>query len=200
MTIRKGEEWGRQDKVPASFFIAEDDKDAASQPPRTPFALCRGEMFMALGHPRLPVHHQDCTIVTVDALMCEVEFTNDSTETMTAFSHVSVGSWWKGRHIVASNSGFYSGLNIAPRSHPNDGEFDIFAMSAEMPLKQRFIARRKGKTGTHVPHPSLSIRRGTDYTISRERMQERLAIDGIAVPDWKSITIAIEPDYWEVIL
>jgi diacylglycerol kinase family enzyme len=132
--------------------------------------------------------------------MCSVRLTNNNSEDFTAFSHVSIGSWWTSRHIIVSNSGFYSGLNIAPRSHPNDGEFDVVAISADMPLKQRFIARRKARTGTHIPHPSIAVTRGTTLTIFREKPQERLSIDGVAVSNWSEISITIQPDYWEVIL
>lgn len=200
MTIRKGEEWGRRDKTPASFFISEDDHDAASQPPQTPFALCRGDMYTALGQPKLPVHHADCTIVPIDSLKCAISFADGTQETTAAFSNVSIGSWWKGRHVVASNSGFLNGLNIAPRSHPNDGEMDILFLDAAMALKQRFIARRKAKTGTHLPHPQLTIKRATTADFKRERPQERLSIDGVAVSQWIAISISVEPDYWEIIL
>jgi hypothetical protein len=69
-----------------------------------------------------------------------------------------------------------------------------------MPLKQRFIARRKARTGTHIPHPSIAVTRGTTLTIFREKPQERLSIDGVAVSNWSEISITIQPDYWEVIL
>lgn len=200
MTIRKGEEWGRRDVAPSSFFIAEDDSDGASQPPHTPFALCRGDMFTAIGQPSLPVHHAECTIVAIDAMVCSISFVSGDVETVRAFSSVTIGSWWKGRHLIASNSGFLNGMNIAPRSHPNDGEFDVVNIDAAMPLKQRFIARRKAKTGTHVPHPQLTIKRSTAVEFTRERPQERLAIDGVAVSQWEKISISIEPDYWEIIL
>lgn len=200
MTIRKGEEWGRPDITPASFFIAEDDRDAASQPPLTPFALCRGDMFTSLGQPRLPKHHTNCTIVPIDAVKCSVSLLDGNEEIIRAFSNVSIGSWWRRRHIVITNSGFAGGLNIAPRSHPNDGEVDIVTLANDMPLKQRFIARRKAKTGTHLPHPQLTMRRATMATFFRERPQERLAIDGVAVAQWTSISIEVEPDYWQIIL
>lgn len=200
MTIRKGEEWGRKDVVPQSFFIAEDDSDAASQPPHVPFALCRGDLFTALGRPHTPMHGRDCMILPIDALTCSVQFLNGDTETIHAASHVSIGSWWKGRHIIVSNSGFINGLNIAPRSHPNDGEMDVFSIASEMPLKQRFLARRKAKTGTHLPHPNISVLRKTVLEISRDRPQERLSIDGVAVSAWTAVHISIEPDYWEVIV
>lgn len=200
MTIRKGEEWGRRDIVPPSFFIAEDDADAASQPAGTPFALCRGDMYNALGLPRLPVHHQECTIISIDALMCDIAFTNGSSEIVKAFSQVAIGSWWNGRHIIATNSGFSRGLHIAPRSHPNDGEFDIVMLGEKMPLRQRFIAKRKAKTGTHVPHPDITIKRASSCLFSRERPQERLSIDGVAVSNWTSVAISIESDFWEVIV
>lgn len=200
MTIRKGEEWGKKATVPASFFIVEDDHDAASQPSGIPFALCRGDMYTALGNPRIPVHHHECMLVPIDALACTVIYTSGSEEVLHAFSHVTVGSWWKGRHIIVSNSGFISGLNIAPRSHPNDGECDVVSLSHSMPLRQRFIARRRARTGTHVPHPEISIQRNTHVEISRKTPQERLSIDGVALSNWRSIIIDVEPDYWEVIL
>ena len=99
-----------------------------------------------------------------------------------------------------SNSGFINALNIAPRSHPNDGEFDVVHLSADMPMRQRFIARRRAKTGTHIPHPDISIRRDTELHLSRAAQQERLSIDGVAVSQWKVISISLEPDFWEVIL
>ena len=200
MTIRKGEEWGRRGNVPASFFIAEDDHDAASQAPATPFALCRGDMYTALGNPKIPVHHHECMLVPIDALTCTITYTSDTEEVVRAFSHIAIGSWWKGRHIIVSNSGFISGLNIAPRSHPNDGECDVVSMASSMPLRQRLIARRKAKTGTHIPHPDISVQRKTHVAISRATPQERLSIDGVAVSNWQEITIDVKPEYWEVIL
>ena len=200
MTIRKGEEWGRRDTTPESFFVCEDDHDAASQPPQSPFALRRGDMFIALGQPRLPQHRSDCTIVPVDALTCVISLQNGDEEVVRAFSNVSIGSWWRGRHIVVSNSGFLRGLNIAPRSHPNDGEMDIVSLARDMAFKQRFIARRKARTGVHLPHPQLMVKRATSATYVRERPQERLSLDGVAVSQWTSISISIEPDYWEIIL
>lgn len=200
MTIRKGEEWGRKGIVPASFFIVEDDHDAASQPANTPFALCRGDMYTALGNPRIPAHHQECMLVPIDALTCSVTYTNNAEETLHAFSHITIGSWWRGRHIVISNCGFISGLNIAPRSHPNDGECDVVSIANSMTLRQRVIARRRARTGTHVPHPDISIQRKTHVEIARETPQERLSIDGVAVSNWRAIIIDVEPDYWEVIL
>jgi hypothetical protein len=200
MTIRKGEEWGHQAIVPKSFVVAEDDFDAASQPPGVPFALRRGDMFAALGNPRIPTVDGDCMLVPIDSLVCRVTYTNGSEEEVRAFSHISVGSWWRRRHIIISNSGFISGANIAPRSHPNDGEFDVVTLSEGMPFQQRFIAKRKAKTGTHVPHPDISIRRHTEYKILRKTPQERLSIDGVAVSNWRDLCINIEPDYWVIII
>lgn len=200
MTIQKGEEWGRQGTVPSSFIIAEDDSDAATQPPHTPFALCRGDMFTALGNPRLPVHHAECMILPVDAMECTISFTNGETEEVNAISHVAVGSWWRGRLIVVSNSGFWCGLNISPRSHPNDGGFDTFTMSSDMPFQQRFLARRRSRTGTHLPHPNIKVVREKSCVITRESPKERLSIDDVAVSNWQHISITIVPDYWDVMV
>lgn len=200
MTIRKGEEWGRRETTPEKFVVAEDDKDAASQPPHIPFGISRGNMYSSLGQPKIPLRNSECTIVPIDALMCTVSFVDGREEVSAAFSQVSIGSWWRGRCVVASNSGFLNGMNIAPRSHPNDGEMDIVSIANTMPLKQRFIARRKAKTGTHIPHPHITVHRATTATFHQEKPQERLSIDGVAVSGWSSVSIAVEPDYWQLIL
>lgn len=200
MTIRKGEEWGKHSTVPTSFVIAEDDKDAATQPSGIPFALIRGDMFVALGSPRLPVHGASCMIVDIDALVCDISYTNGHHDSIQAFSHVSIGSWWKGPHTILSNSGFLRGRNIAPRSHPNDGEFDVIELSSDMALKQRILAYRRTQTGTHVPHPQISMKRAREFSCERTTPQQRLSVDGVAVENWLSLSVTVHSDFWNILI
>lgn len=57
----------------------------------------------------------------------------------------------------AMNASFLGDWNVTPSGHPNDGRFDI--VRAELTLGDRFKARSRLASGSHVPHPDISIRR-----------------------------------------
>ena len=200
MTIRPGEPWGRRVQVPDDLVFAEDDHDAATIEPGQCFALIRGDMHRALGQPRPPERGGECTEVLIDALECTVVSHDGATTVRWAFSSVVIGSWWKGAHTIVSNSGFVGDMNIAPRSHPNDGVADVVRMDPHMTIKQRFIARRRARTGTHVPHPMLSVTRADTASIERQNPRERLSLDGRAVTGWSRVDVRVVPDHWTVVL
>ena len=200
MTIRKGEEWGTRVTCPAHIEIAEDDFDASRQSPHEPFALRRGDLHIALGAPRTPRPLSECTMLPIDALKCSITSVHGDVREEFAISSVSLGSWWRGTFTVVSNSGFWNGLNIAPRSHPNDGEADLVTISPEMQLRQRFIARRRARTGTHIPHPTLSVHRCAEFSHLKSSARERLTLDGRAIDNWISVDISVVPDFWSVLV
>lgn len=200
MTIRKGEEWGHRTAVPESFAIAEDDFDLAGHDTDIPVAVRRGDLHHALGKPHLPRRGSECTIVPIDALLCRIRLRGGETLERLASSGVTIGSWWSGEFVAITNSGFIQGMNIAPRSHPNDGEADALVLAAEMSRRQRLLARRRARTGTHVPHPHVSLRRVTRYDRARQHRRERLSVDGRAVSEWEHVEVAVIADHWSVMV
>lgn len=200
MTIKKGEEWGERISVPHDFHIAEDDADLASYEPNEIIALRRGDMHRALGQPTIPGSTPECTSVHVDALLCRITMRDGSISERYAASSVSFGTWWSGEYVIVSNSGFFQGLNIAPRSHPNDGIVELFTISIAMSWRQRFLARRRARTGTHIPHPNLSIQRVQHHSTARTDRRQRLSLDGRAVADWERIDIEVAADHWNLLL
>ena len=200
MTIRKGEEWGSRIPFPEVLRVAEDDADLATYSPGEHIALRRGDMHRALGEPQVPNHASECTSVPIDAILCRVVSKDGTVAERFASSSVSIGSWWSGEFVVVSNSGFFGGLNIAPRSHPNDGYVDLVIFEPWMTRRQRVIARRRARTGTHVPHPHVSISRVTQYTQTKTHRRQRLSLDGRAVTEWERIDIEIVADHWTVVL
>jgi hypothetical protein len=200
MTIRKGEEWGTRIPVPDDFLVAEDDADLAGHEPHENFALRRGDLHKALGEPRLPNRGSECTAVPIDGLLCRIRFRDGSIAERFAVSSVTIGSWWSGEFHVVSNSGFLHGLNIAPRSHPNDGVADLISFASSMSLRQRLIARRRAATGTHVPHPDVTVARITATGFTRSHRRQRLTLDGRAVSEWEQIDIQVIADHWTLLL
>jgi diacylglycerol kinase family enzyme len=66
-------------------------------------------------------------------------------------------SWWRGSVVAAMNAQFLGPWDVAPRSHPNDGRLDL--VEADLPLGDRWKARSRLRTGSHVPHPGIVERR-----------------------------------------
>jgi diacylglycerol kinase family enzyme len=116
-----------------------------------------------------------------------------------AASSIIVGDFWRGRHLIVSNAGWIGNSNVAPRAHPNDGKVEVLTITSQMSLRQRFLARRKMQTGTHLPHPDLSSKQIATQSIVRQN-GEKLMIDGRKIDNWASISIRVEPDYWRVLV
>ena len=66
-------------------------------------------------------------------------------------------SWWHGRAVAAMNAQWLGAWDLGPRSHPDDGLLDI--TDGTLPLGDRLKARRRLATGTHLPHPALTVTR-----------------------------------------
>jgi diacylglycerol kinase family enzyme len=100
-------------------------------------------------------------------------------------------SWLRGRVVVAANAAFIGDWNIAPRAHPGDGRLDL--LDGDPPLGDRWKARRRLASGTHLPHPDIAVRRVTAAQIDLDRPTP-IALDGSRVGTARSLSIRVEPD------
>jgi diacylglycerol kinase family enzyme len=100
-------------------------------------------------------------------------------------------SWWFGPVLAVCNAQFIGHWDVAPRSHPGDGRLDVVEMVA-MPLRQRWLARRRLATGTHVPHPAVAQRRVTAATFTFPRPR-RVWLDGVPAGRASELSVAVEP-------
>lgn len=64
--------------------------------------------------------------------------------------------WWRGRVLAVCNAAFIGSWNVAPRAHPGDGRLDV--VDSDLSLLDRIHARRRLRSGTHLPHPRISTR------------------------------------------
>jgi diacylglycerol kinase family enzyme len=91
------------------------------------------------------------------------------------------------------NSEFMGEWDVAPRGHPNDGRFESFAVDPAMSVRLRLTARRRLRTGTHVPHPLITVRSARSATWSFSEPLEVL-VDGRRAGRARTIAVAVEPD------
>lgn len=168
MTIRRGESWGERRVLPAGLPTASSDAAAGhwygSAPPgaaATGLVLSGGDLARTLGSVRAPVVGEEASTAPVDVLAVAA----GSGESCSAVAHVVVRAgtggrgWWKsrGRIVLVMNAQFLDDADPTPRCHPSDGRADVLDVSAALGWRARRQVRTRLRTGSHLPHPSLTV-------------------------------------------
>lgn len=196
--IRRGEPWGHATTMPDDAIIIRSDHALAAADPGRAIFLAAGNIAHSLGNPAIPSTGDACTEVSIDAMICSI-VVNGGEQQIIGASSIVIGSQWRGRQVIITNAGWLNGSNIAPRAHPNDGFVEMLTMSPRMTFRQRVLARRRMRTGTHLPHPEISMNRINSASVERIG-GEKLCIDDREIPSWTSVSIHVEPDYWRVVV
>jgi hypothetical protein len=196
VTIRKGEPWGIPVAAPLELFLADDDaaagrfvRDALAAGRPTPMlGVAGGDLARTMGGGVPGRFPGEVTRAPVDLL----RVTADGRDTV-AVAHVMVGSWWRGECRIALNAQYLGPLDLAPRSHPNDGRLDALVLAPSMSWRARLQARRRARSGTHLPHPQLSMTQTAtvEWTFGRPMPLE---IDGVAWGRARVVTVTVAPD------
>ena len=172
MTIRKNENWGATAARPENLVICETDEAASQlatdfylqQKSIPPIAITRSNLSRALGTKGADAKSQNMQATPFDLI--EVTFV-DASKTQQKVLALGYGllrkSWWRGDIVAAMNTSFIGDWDCAPRSHPNDGKFDLLTVKSEMKPTQRLIASRRLRLGTHLPHPQISVKQLTSF-------------------------------------
>lgn len=196
MTIEKGQPWGETGSLPAGAVVVHSDAEAraavekarrANEPPPA-LGLLGGDLCRTVGGVgdearlrsdeavRLPV---DLGSVLIDGKLHWF------------VAHlVARKRWWRGRVYAAMNAEFIDRWDVAPRSHPNDGMLDTFDVT--MSMGDRFKARSRLATGTHLPHDGITQRRVAAVQVDVGGLD--VWLDGERIGPAHSLSIRIEPD------
>lgn len=189
MVIGKGVSYGAEKKIDPTWpSLASDSALAAhiAANGKAPCTVTGGDLLMTLGGGAPP--GVSPRAYPVDLLRVGL----DGVHTLVAVAHVVARRpLWAGRFFVAMNAAWVDGLYLGPRSHPNDGVVDV--TSGKLGLQQRWLARRRATTGSHLPHPSLSVSRtkSASYRLDRPTM---VRIDGRQTLRAVEINVRVQPD------
>lgn len=203
MTIRRGQSWGQPGALDAGAPVVHSDAELAvlvTQARRTGTELpvvgllggdlCRTvggggeEVRLARGGVRLPI----------DVVRAEIDGT-----THWFTSHLVARSFrcW-GRVVVAMNAQWLGDLRLGPRAHPNDGRIDI--TDGTLPRRDRAEARRRARSGSHLPHPALTTSRVATAEMDLGRGLG-VWLDGVRVARRaRRVVLTVEPDALEVVV
>jgi hypothetical protein len=196
VTIRKGEPWGVPVAAPVELFLAPDDASAARfvhgalAGGRTVplFGVTGGDLARTMGGGTPGRFPGEVTRAPVDVLQVMA----DGRGTI-AVAHVMVGSWWHGECRLALNAQYLGRLDLAPRSHPNDGRLDALVLAPSMSWRARLQARRRARSGTHLPHPQLSMSQtaAVEWTFDRALP---IRVDGVRWGRGREVRVTVVPD------
>ncbi len=203
MTIRKGEVWGRRAPLPADGVVVRSDAEAravvvaalAERRPIPTLGLLGGDLCRTLGGlgDAARLHSGEAMTFPVDLGHVTIDGRSD---VFTAHL-IARRSWWFGRAVAVMNAQWLGDWDLGPRSHPNDGLLD--ATDGALGLGDRWAARRRVRTGSHVPHPQLrTVRSGSmsfDFTSPLD-----VRLDGVAVGRAAHLDVTVQPDALTVVI
>lgn len=176
MPIERGEDWGWPSDSDGPFPVLDGDVSLA-QAIANEVAVVRltnGDVARTLGIANTQQLRHSGWHVPIDAL----QVTLDDQAPIIAAAHVVVGTWVSPHGWTAVlNAAFIGTRNWAPRAHPGDGRADI--VTVRVKGSDRYKARRRAITGSHVPHPAINIRRTDKATLEFDSARP-VSIDGAA--------------------
>jgi hypothetical protein len=196
MTIERGQAWGQPGALPADAVTVRSDAEARAvverarraAEPVPPLGLLGGDLCRTVGgsgdEARLRSDEAVHLPVDLGAVLI------DGRLHWFVAHLVARKRWWRGRVYVAMNAEYLGHWDVAPRSHPNDGLLDTFEVT--MSVGDRFKARSRLATGTHVPHPGIKERRVAAVQVDVAGLD--VWLDGELVGPAQSLSIRIEPD------
>jgi hypothetical protein len=195
--IRKGEPWGEPGPLPDDGVVVRSDAEARAVvtaarrtgEPVPTLGLLGGDLCRALGgtgdEGRL--HSAEATTMPVDLGAVLV----DGRLHWFVAHLVARRGWWRGRIVAAMNAQHIGAWDVAPRGHPDDGRLDV--LDGDISLGDRWQARRRLRTGTHVPHPGISERHVAALQVELAA-GAHVWLDGEDVGPARSLSIRVEPD------
>ena len=202
MTISKHLEWGRDILKPEDLVICQDDAAASrlltgliSESKQLPvIAIKSSKLARALGTNGAQLESKSMRALPFDLI--KINFTNSSNEKVMV---IAIGyallrnSCWRGEITAVLNTSFIGEWDCAPRSHPNDGKFDVVTVGSQMRPMQRLIASRRLRLGTHLPHPKISTHQATNLELSSSALPN-LFVDGQRFAKVSQISFTLLPD------
>ncbi|MEP6661725.1 MAG: hypothetical protein ABJD24_17560 [Acidimicrobiales bacterium] len=203
MTIERGRPWGGPGVLPADGVVVRTDAEARglvesarrSGAVLPVLGLLGGDLARSVGATgdadRL--HDGRGVVLPVDL----VSVLLDGRQHWFVAHLVARRTWWRGRIVAVMNAQWHGSFDVAPKAHPNDGRVDV--LDAEMPIGERLKARRRLRTGTHVPHPAIKEHRVAAWAATFDPPLN-VWLDGKRCGSVRDLAVRVEPDALSVVV
>lgn len=197
MTIEKGQPWGASGPLPsdgvlvpddaAARFVVEQARRAGQAVP--PLGLLGGDLCRTVGGRGNADRLRSDDAMTLPLDVGSVLI--DGSIHWFVAHLVARRGWWWGRVVAVMNAQWIGGWDIAPRAHPNDGFLDVF--DSDLSVGDRWKARTRLRSGTHIPHPGIAQRRATAAQFEFASPTP-IWLDGEHVATARHLSVRLEPD------
>lgn len=202
MTIEKGRAWGERIPLPDAGVQVRHDREARAAveearrlgKPMPVLGLLGGDLCRTLAGPGDAARLRSAEAVTFPIDLGQVLV--DGRLHLFVAHCVARSRWWT-RAAVGMNAQWLGAWNLGPRAHPNDGVLDTFDVRLgfrDLPKVHRRLA-----TGTHLPHPGITVRRARAVQIDLGRSLPVYA-DGELVDEGRVLALRVEPDALRVVI
>jgi hypothetical protein len=197
VTVEKGRPWGAAGEVPPDALLVGSDREAslaveaarAAGGPLPVLALAGGDLCRTLGgRGDVAPGREAATTAMVDLGLARLD---DGPDRCFVAHAVARRSWWRGRVVAAMNAQFLGPWDVAPRAHPGDGRLDV--LDGDLSLGDRWKARARLPSGTHVPHPGIRQSRAGEVTLTFARPTP-IRLDGDQVGRATTLALRLVPD------
>jgi diacylglycerol kinase family enzyme len=163
--------------------------------PAGPIGVVGGDLWRVVGAPaggadRLRSEHARTAPIDL------IEVTADSQTHWACVGAVARNSWWRGPIVAAMSAESLGAWRLAPAAHPNDGRLHVLSTGLGQPaltVTQRALARQRLRSGAHVPHPAIAVRR-VEHWEHRFDRPLGLWLDGARVGRYSKLSLTIRPD------
>ncbi len=199
MTIERGERWGQPVSQPRDVCafttdadLAKAAADALASGVSLTAEVAEGDVLRSLGltHPR-PVEERHA--YPFDLGLARL----DGSDPHPFVAHlIASGRGLSGPLVAIMNVPSLGRFRLGPRAHPNDGRLDVTA--GRLPLLQRWEARRRALSGSHLPHPDLATSRVDRWETALTKPVP-IKLDGTARGRARRIEVTLQPDALTVI-
>ena len=203
MTVRRGQPWGAAAVLPDGAPIAGSNAELrrlitmqrTGDAPAVPIGVVGGDLWRVVGTPaggadRL--RSERARTAPIDL----IEMTADGETYWACIGVVARNLWWRGPVLAAMSAEMLGERRFAPAAHPNDGRLHVLSTGLDQPAlsaAQRVLARRRLRSGAHLPHPAVTVR----CVESSEHRFDRplgLWLDGERVARCRELALTIRPD------
>jgi hypothetical protein len=200
MAIRKGQDWGYRGSLAPDAPIVGSDRALA-------------EHYDTVGGGQVGVLGNGDLARTIGARGSEAELRSGTARTCLpvdvgvveidgrsrAFAaHVVIRRpLFMGPVLIVANAAFLGRWNVSPRSHPNDGRLEL--LDARLSLGDALKARRRLPSGTHVPHPDITVRsiRSAELDVPS---RSRVYVDGVDCGRAEQVSVSVRADAIVVVI
>lgn len=203
MTIRKGEPWGAPGALPADGVVVTTDAEAAelvtearrTSTPLPVLGLAGGDLSRTLGG-----RGDRARLGSDEAMTFPVDLGEALLDGRLHFfvAHlVARRPLWRGRSVVVMNAAWVGDLNLGPKAHPGDALLDV--TQASLRVRELPAVRRRARSGSHLPHPRMTMRRTAAEQVRFERPTP-VWLDDRRVGSFRDVSVRVVPDGLTVVV